>query len=290
TIAALPFLLIIAFGVIRFGLAPLRSIAAAIESRAGSDLSPVPASPYRELSPLIDAINRLMARLSKRVEHEHEFLSDAAHELKTPLAAIQLNAHLLCARLDRLEQPGRAHESGQGLRDGVARATHVVHQLLALERIEAGVQVEPLALDALVRDRLAPAATLALARGIEIEFESSQPCVLPLHRESMAALLDNLIGNAVKYSPPDALVTVTLALDGAGTTLTVRDRGPGIAPALRAKVFDRFYRIPGNDQPGSGLGLAIAERAAARNGAAITLQSPADAIGLAVQVSWRAPR
>ena len=287
TIAALPFLLIIAFAVIRVGLGPLRAIAAAIEGRAGSNLSALPASPYRELSPLIDAINRLMARLSKRIEREHEFLTDAAHELKTPLAAIQLNAHLLCARLDKLGERGDADEPGQGLRDGVARASHMVHQLLALERIQADTTAEPLALDVLVRDRLAPAATLALARGIEIEFEAAQSCVLPLHRESMAALIDNLIGNAVKYSPHDATVSVSLDSDADGVLLVIRDHGPGIAVDLRSKVFDRFYRIPGNDHPGSGLGLAIAERAAARNGARIALETPLDGGGLAVHVTWR---
>ena len=122
TIASLPFLLIIALGVIRIGLGPLRVIAAAIESRAGADLSALPSSPYRELTPLIEPINRLMARLRLRLriehEHEHEFLSDVAHELKTPLAAIRINAHLLCARLDKLVG---TIDAGQGLRDGVGR-------------------------------------------------------------------------------------------------------------------------------------------------------------------------
>ena len=293
TIAALPFLLIIAFGVIRIGLGPLRAIAAAIEGRAGSDLSALTASPYRELSPLIDAINRLMARLHKRIEHEHEFLSDAAHELKTPLAAIGLNAHLLCARLGKLGDRDDSDGPGKALRDSVARASHVVHQLLALERMQADMPTEPTALDALVRDRLAYAATLALARGIDIEFDVASVCVLPLHRESMAGLLDNLIGNAVKYSPDGATVSVTLACGNGvagGAVLKIRDHGPGIPTALRSKVFERFFRIAGNDQPGSGLGLAIAERAAARNGAGISLESPAMGPGLEVRVSWGSAR
>ena len=290
TLASLPFMLLIAFGVIRIGLAPLRAIAAAIEGRAGADLRPLPASPYRELSPLIDAINRLMARLSRRIDHEHEFLSDAAHELKTPLAAIQINTHLLCARLDKLGEGEGAGAPAQGLRDGVARASHVVHQLLALERIQAEAHIEaasPIALDVLVRDRLAHAVAPALARGIEIEFEVAGACTLPLHRESMAALLDNLIGNAVKYSPDGAAVRVTLHGGSTRAMLTSRDRGPGIAPELRAKVFERFFRIPGTDQPGSGLGLAIAERAAARNGAAVSLHTPNAGPGLEVRVDWR---
>lgn len=153
----------------------------------------------------------------------------------------------------------------------------------------ADVTTEPTALDALVRDRLAHAVTLALARGIEIKFDAASACVLPLHRESMAALLDNLIGNAVKYSPDGATVSVTLdcvAGVAGGAVLKIRDHGPGIPAALRSKVFERLFRIAGNDQPGSGLGLAIAERAAARNGAGITLETPADGLGLEVRVSW----
>lgn len=286
TIFSLPLLLLPAWLIVGIGLRPLRSIAGEIETRAGSDLSALPQSPYRELSPLVDAINRLMKRLSQRLEHEHEFLADAAHELKTPLAAIQLNAHLLLSR-GAAEDGARAAEAAQGLRDGVARATHMVHQLLAMERVraEAGRDaLPPTDLCALVRSRLAAAVPLALQRGIEIEFDAASDIILALHVESMAALLDNLISNAIKYSPEQGLVTVRLD----GLRLSIADQGPGIAPALREKVFERFYRVPGQLQSGSGLGLAIAERAAERNGGRIALGG--DGGGLTVSVTFsRAP-
>lgn len=288
TVFSLPLLLLPAWLIVGIGLRPLRSIADAIEQRSVSDLTALPESKYRELSPLVDAINRLMTRLSQRLEREHEFLTDAAHELKTPLAAIQINAHLLLSPAVA-DNPQRGAEAGEGLREGVARATHMVHQLLALERALAERNDQPMPeaeLGAFVRDRLAAAAPLAVQRGIEIEFQSESTCMLPMHRESMAALLDNLISNAVKYSPEEGRISVRLEPTATGYRLTIADQGPGIAPALHAKVFERFYRIPGQEQSGSGLGLAIAERAAARNDAAIALAAGEDGKGLQAMVDF----
>ena len=288
TIFSLPLLLLPAWLIVGIGLQPLRSIAEAIEARSVSDLTALPASKYRELSPLVMAINRLMTRLSQRIEREHEFLTDAAHELKTPLAAIQINAHLLLSR-NVADSAERSAEAGQGLRDGVARATHMVHQLLALERARAEPSAEPLPhtdLCGFVRSRLAAAAPLALQRGIEIEFQSEASCGMAMHVESMAALLDNLVSNAIKYSPPAGRITVRLAALEQGYRLTIADQGPGIAPALHQKVFERFYRIPGQEQSGSGLGLAIAERAAERNGGGIALVSGENGGGLTVTVDF----
>jgi two-component system sensor histidine kinase QseC len=290
TVFSLPLLLLPAWLIVGIGLRPLREIAAAIEQRAVSDLTALPASKYRELSPLVDAINRLMKRLSERIEREHQFLTDAAHELKTPLAAVQLNAHVLVSRCD-LDTRARAQDAVMGLRDGVERATRMVHQLLALERTQleaAPAPLPPFELGALVRDRLAAAVPLALQRGIEIEFQADAECRLPLHVESIAALVDNLVSNAIKYSPENGIIDVELAPTADGCRLSIADQGPGVAPDLRRKVFERFYRIPGQDQPGSGLGLAIAERAAERNRGAIRLDGRADGPGLRVTVDFAA--
>jgi two-component system sensor histidine kinase QseC len=162
----------------------------------------------------------------------------------------------------------------------------VVHQLLAYERARqesTDAPLQDLDLAALLRERIAVAAPLALQRGIDIELRASIPAILPLHRESMAALLDNVVGNAIKYSPGGARVDACLE---AGPCITVTDQGPGIPPALRARVFERFYRVPGQDQAGSGLGLAIAERAAARNGARIALDGGPGGRGLAVRIAF----
>jgi two-component system sensor histidine kinase QseC len=278
---SLPFLLIPAWLIVKVGLRPLRAVADAVEQRDAADLMPLPASAYRELTPLVEAINRLMARLSERLAREKEFLADAAHELKTPLSVVQLNAHLL----EHAPDGERRSAAASGLREGIRRATHTVHQLLAFERARGdatGPAPAPLDLAGLVRDRIALAAPLAMPRGVEIALEAPGECVLPLHRESVAALVDNIIGNALKYSPDEGAVLVRLA----GTRLAVSDQGPGIAPALREKVFERFYRVPGQEQLGSGLGLSIAERAAARNGARIVLDDGPCGTGLTVTVDF----
>ena len=292
TVFSLPLLLVPAWLIVGIGLRPLRSIAQAIEQRSDADLTPLADSKYRELSPLVMAINHLMARLRQRVEHEREFLTDAAHELKTPLAAIQLNAHLL-QNPTAAGGAQRHAEVSAGLREGVARATHLVHQLLALERARAepdATPSPPTALDAVVRDRLAMAAPLALQRDIEIEFHADADCVRPVHLESKAALLDNLISNAIKYTPASGRIHVRLQClaPQPGCRLTIADEGPGIAPHLRQKVFERFYRIPGQEATGSGLGLAIAERAAVRNEAVISLSEGANGRGLVATVDFLA--
>lgn len=289
TIFSLPLLLIPAWLIVGIGLRPLRSIAGAIAQRADADLSPLPDSKYRELSPLVDAINHLMQRLSQRIEHEHEFLTDAAHELKTPLAAIQINAHVLLSRCGG-EVAERCAAPAAGLRSGVARATHTVHQLLALERARAEPRVEQVCqvtdTAEFIRERVAAAAHLAVQQDIEIEFVAETCAPLPLHLESMAATVDNLISNAIKYSPPGGRIAVRLSQIEGGQRLTICDQGPGIAPSLRAKVFERFYRVPGQEQSGSGLGLAIAERGATRNGGAITLSGGPYGRGLTATVDF----
>ncbi|HJV02734.1 MAG TPA: ATP-binding protein [Burkholderiaceae bacterium] len=282
---SLPFLLLPAWYIVRVGLQPLRSIVAEIEERSATDLTPLAPSPFRELSPLVASVNRLMRRLVERLEREQEFLADAAHELKTPLSVIQINAESLA----HAHTPQRVQEASEGLRQGVRRATHTVHQLLALARSgpdSDAAPMLPLDLVQLVCDRLALAGQLAAARHVEIELQAPDLCAMCLHRESMAALIDNVVGNAIKYSPEGGRVAVSIDANAGLITLAVRDEGPGIAPALQQKVFERFYRLPDQDQPGSGLGLAIAERAAIRNRGSIVLANRDDGMGLCVQVTF----
>ncbi len=283
-----PFLLLPAWFVIRRGLRPVTVIVSEIEARSAADLSPLAASPYKELSPLVASVNRLMERLRERLEREQEFLLDAAHELKTPLAIIQINADSLVATRDER----RIAQAGAGLGQGVARATHTVHQLLALARSGSErdlAELQRLDLAELLRERMAPAAQLALQGGVELELNAPEACLLALHRESVTALVDNLIDNAIKYSPRGGQVAVSLVSGADGTVLRVCDQGPGIAPQARQKVFERFFRLPGQDQAGSGLGLAIAQRAAARNLAQIGLDGGPDGRGLLVSVTFTPP-
>jgi len=285
---SLPLLLIPAWFIIGVGLRPLKTIVAEIEERSATDLSPLAPSPYKELSSLVSSVNRLMERLTERLEREQEFLLDAAHELKTPLSIIQINADSLGNSLSAQ----RAQEATEGLHQGVSRATHTVHQLLALARSGSdrdNADLQEIDLVELVRDRMVLAVQIATVRGIELEFQSPESCHLPLHRESMASLIDNLVSNAVKYSPDHSKITVGVKTTHGRTRLTIADQGPGIPAELRKKVFERFFRLPGQDQPGSGLGLAIAERAATRNNGTIRLGEGANGSGLCVIVEFAWP-
>jgi len=278
-------LLVPVWFIIRIGLRPLHAIGSAIEERSASDLSPLAPPPYKELSSIVASINRMMARLTDRLEREQEFLIDAAHELKTPLAVIQVNADSLV----QTEDPQRIIEARAGLDHGISRATHSVHQLLALARSAADhtdAYLEPMDLVELVRDRLALATHIAMQRAIDIELQAPASCILPLNRESLISLIDNLVGNAIKYSPAKSRISVCVMVKADNTQLIIIDQGPGIPPELHKKVFERFFRMPGQDQAGSGLGLAIVEKAAARNKATIHLDRGANDVGLAVVVSF----
>ncbi len=280
-----PLMLIPVFLMIRVGLSPLKSIVSQIEERSASDLTPLTSSPYKELSPLTSSVNHLMKRLLQRLEREKEFLADAAHELKTPLAVIQINAETLNKNRD----PEQLEAAVRGLNQGVSRATHTVHQMLALARFDADPDNTPLqAIDLveLIRSRLASAAHNAMVRQIEIELQAPPPFELPMNRESMISLIDNLIDNAIKYSPANSKIMVSITKEADFARLTISDQGPGIPKALRDKAFERFFRVPDQEQEGSGLGLAIAERAAFINHARIRLEAGSGGSGLSAIVEF----
>lgn len=284
---SLPLLLLPAWLLTRAALRPLHALSNDIAERDEAQLEALPPGRYRyrELQPIVTAINGLLGRLSARLAAEQAFLSDAAHELKTPLAVIQANAEALAGDLGA----DRQREARAGLRAGIDRAVHALHQLLALGRTSADRATrspEPCALAAFVRERLAYHAARALARGIELEFDARADGGVMLDPEAAAALLDNLLDNAIKFSPAGAPVRVDLQRVAGRLLLVIEDRGPGIPVELRQQVFQRFYRIAGRDQPGSGLGLAIVERAVRRLGAELSLADGSDGVGLRVELAF----
>lgn len=284
----LPLLVLPLWLLFRLGFAPLRRMGALISQRSAQDLTPLPPTPYKELEPLVNAVNSLMWRLQQRMDREHEFLMDAAHELKTPLAVVQLGAEAL----DQGDTQAR-EEARERLRLGVQRATHTVHQLLALAR--SGADSLDLSkshhdLVDLVRERIALSSGLAVQRRIELELVAPEHLEMWLNRESMGSLVDNLVDNAIKYSPDGAHVTVSLDAtdddEAAAILLRVSDQGPGIPPALRERVFERFVRLDGSRCHGSGLGLTIVERAAGQHGATVQLLDGPGGVGTTVEVRF----
>lgn len=295
--AALQLLLIvmaaglIAWGV-RQGLAPLKRLRHEVRRRGAHDLTPIDTRAVpREVAPLIHAINAHTERQRQLSEAQVRFVANASHQLKTPLTVLRAQVdHAL------MQTDVNAMRSVLVHLDRTADATgRLVAQLLALARSEPGrtLDVTDIDLGALARD--ATFELLAAARGkrIDLGFEGSEP--VPVRGEAvlLRELVTNLVHNAIVYTPQGGKVTVAVAgvvsvgQGERGPTLTVVDNGPGIAPAERARVLERFYRAPGSTEQGSGLGLAIAKEICARHGVSMTLTDvPEGGSGLCVRLVW----
>ena len=240
-----------------------------------------------EVQPLVGALNGLMARLGDALGQQRTFIADAAHELRTPLTALRLQLQLAERARDDAERE-RAHAM---LREGIARATHVVEQLLALARADpqvastAATRFDLAELARTVADVQRPAAE---AKGLALEVEADRPVETSGDRPAIRSMLENLVDNAIRYTPGG---TVSLRCYGGVDTavLEVEDTGPGIAAEERERVFDRFYRSESATEGGSGLGLAIVRRIAERHGGKVELLDRAGSPGLLVRVTLRTP-
>jgi two-component system sensor histidine kinase TctE len=278
---------LIAFGVQR-GLGPLRQLRDEVRSRGGGDLTPIGTrSVPREVAPLIEAINVHTLRQRQLNESHRQFIADASHQLKTPLTVLKTQATLALQQSD----PAAVRGIVQDIHDATDATSRVVAQLLALARSEAGqaLAAEPLDLVEVARGASFDLLERALGKTIEIEFHD-QGAVridgLPLLLRELAA---NLIDNAIRYLPAGGRIVVSVLRDEAGrAVLTVEDDGPGIAPAHRARVFDRFYRIGGSPGDGAGLGLAIVAQIATLHHAQVALDSAQAGRGLRVTVAFPA--
>lgn len=279
-----PLLALLGVWVVARALAPLRRLAADVRARDVDTFAPLPdADVPDEAAPLVRAVNGLLARLSGALDAQRAFVADAAHELRSPLTALKLQLKLLREAGDEAARKAAMEQLAQG----VERATRLVEQLLALARAEPGAAQTLAALDLadVAREALADLLPLASARGSELSLQADAPVPLQGDRNGLIALVRNLADNALRYAPAGARVELLLVLDDGAPLLTVDDSGPGIPPAERGKVFDRFVRRSAQGESGSGLGLAIVRSVAQRHGATLSLaDSPLG--GLRVQVRW----
>ncbi|MEJ8846922.1 sensor histidine kinase [Variovorax rhizosphaerae] len=223
-----------------------------------------------EIGPLVAAFNTLLARLRNAFVAQRRFVQDAAHELRTPMAAIGLQLENLRGHVPR----GEASERFSQLEAGVTRAQHLIEQLLQLSRQEGAINDAraPVDVAALLRESLGQRMMLADQRSVDVGFDGRIAPVLDASRTDLHSVFDNLVDNALRHTPEGGVVDVRLhAIDGRAV-VDVVDDGPGIAPQWRDQVFDRFFRVPGTPPGGSGLGLAIAQAAAARQGLRIELR------------------
>jgi two-component system OmpR family sensor kinase/two-component system sensor histidine kinase QseC len=250
---------------------PLQRVAADVRQRDEQSLQPLPAAGLPdEVAPLVAALNALLQRLGQSLETQRAFVADAAHELRSPLTALKLQLQLL----KRAGSDAERAAAAEALAAGIDRAARLVEQLLTLARTEPGAAatpLQPLDLSELAREAVADTVPLALARGTQFELQADAPVPIDGDRAALSALVRNLADNAVRYSPPGARVELRVSAPDGVPTLQVDDAGPGIPPAERERVFDRFYRRGLADEPGTGLGLAIVRGVAQRHGATVAL-------------------
>jgi two-component system sensor histidine kinase QseC len=266
--------LLFSFG-IGFGLKSLHKLARRLSTRSPADLSRLPSNDIPpELKPLANAVNTLLAKLETSIIHEREFIDHAAHELRTPLSALKLQAQILAKSL---QDPMLVDE----LLTGVDRTSKLVDQLLLLSRVaQQDIQLERIDLYNVVKEAIGMHALRIVDKNLTLDLSGDENATTHTQPELLRTLISTLLDNAIKYPPKGGDIAVTVTQK----SITITDTGPGIPEAERPHVFDRFYRISGTKQPGSGLGLAIASQIAGQLNATIRLETPESHAGLRVVI------
>jgi two-component system, OmpR family, sensor kinase len=286
--ALLPLLALGIWVIVGRALRPLSIISGAVRMRSPSALQPLPHQNLpEELGPLVGSLNDLLERLKRALEAQRQFVADAAHELRSPLTAVQLQLQLV-KRADSADERAAAL---QRLEQGVHRSTRLVQQLLTLARQDPQAPEEPEAsveFAVLAREVVTDFEPLAQRAGLAITVGIDGPAQVQGNRESLRIMLGNLVDNAIRYTPPGGAVALRVRSEPGAVVLEVEDTGPGIPADQRTRVFDRFYRVPGQDAGagGSGLGLSIVRRVVERYGGQITLDEGRAGIGLRVTIRF----
>lgn len=276
------------FGVGR-GLTPLVNVSKEISRRDPNYLEPILLGPVpKEIRPVAEALNKLFARLAEALEKERRFTDDAAHELRTPLAALKTQAQVALRATDKQEQ----QRALQQILQSVDRASHLVQQMLTLARLspeKVDSRSRSINLFNASADIIAQHATqLAFEKNIDLSLTGDEQVKINAEPTSLSILISNLVDNAIKYTPNNGTVNVNISsIEDDGVVLTIKDSGPGIDEQLQQRVFDRFYRVVGNSSNGSGLGLAIAQQSAKNLSASISMENDKQEGGLIVTVTFR---
>ncbi len=280
----LPFLALLIWVTVGRSLSAVQRAATDVQARDANSLAPISERGVpQEVQPLTQALNALLQRLDTAIKAQRNFIADAAHELKTPLTALKLQILLA----ERAADEAQRAEAFADLKQGLERAIHLVQQLLTLARQEPGaVEQEPQPVDmrALVHAAVSDFAMAANAKNIDLGIRAEAPAQVLGNPDSLRILLNNLLDNAIRYSPPGATVDLSLLAGQHGVAIEVQDSGPGIPEADLARVFDRFYRVPGAADKGTGLGLAIVKQIADGHGAELGLSNTGK--GLLVRVGF----
>ncbi|CAG9189726.1 Sensory histidine kinase QseC [Paraburkholderia sabiae] len=287
----LPAIVLIVLFVVGRGLAPMRGISRALATRSFDSLEPLrfEGTLPVEMQPLVDALNDLLHRLNEASQSQRTFVGDAAHELRSPLAALKL-------QLQAAERDGSLvgnKQTFERIEGRLNRLIHLVHQLLTMAREDAqrSAHFEPVSLRRLCERAVADFSMLAEARQIDLGLEFIPSCgaddtyKVNAEPNGIEVLLNNLIDNAIRYTPHGGKVDVILTRINDEVSICVSDSGPGVPESERERVFDRFYRSAGNKEHGSGLGLAIASKIAQRHHATLSMSDNENGVGLRITLA-----
>lgn len=280
----LPLLAMLLWWVVTASLRPLVSLTQAVASRQPDNLAPLEVVAPREVMPLIERLNHLFARTGKLIENERRFTADAAHELRTPMAAIKAQVQVAQGATDKA---GRNRALDNAIQ-GCNRATHLITQLLTLARLEsvdtANLQACPLR--ALAAEVMAELAPKALESGIRLELLDGEDISVQGLPALLQVMLRNLLDNAVRYTPVGTLVQVDITRQAGKPCIRIRDNGPGLPAEELAKITQRFYRPLGTSASGSGLGLSIVQRIAEIHQAELQIAAATEGQGLSVIIAF----
>ncbi|RJG01495.1 sensor histidine kinase [Noviherbaspirillum sedimenti] len=290
-ILLLPFLAVLIWVTVGRSLDAVKIVAAQVQSREANALNDIPDYELpREIQPLTHAFNALLSRLRRAAAAQSAFIADAAHEFKTPLTALKLQVQLA----ERADTDEECRQAFADLKGGLERTSHLVHQLLTHARQDPAVPrrvSDRIDLVALVHCVAVYFAPIAVDRGIDLGVKAADPTSAHVHGnpESLRIMLNNLVDNAVRYTPAGGLVDISVQAYPGGFAVVVEDTGPGIPDEELLRVMDRFYRVPGTPSEGSGLGLAIVRQIANAHGAEIRLRNGTSGKrGLHAEVIFRA--
>ena len=265
-----PILLFVVAYLIRKIFKPIAALSIEIDQRSEQELHPIDPKPFpAEIRPFVGAINRLLMRVEQAMATQRRFVADAAHELRSPLTAMSLQAE----RLAVAEMPANAHEQLHTLRQGIERGRTLLNQMLTLARAQSS-EITPnttVSVQQVYRHVLEDLMPLAEAKNIDIGVVTDTDASVSVNEVDLITLVKNLVGNAISYSPAGGCVDLSVLVTKEKATLVVEDNGPGIPEAERERVFDPFYRVLGSNEIGSGLGLSIVQAISARVGAKVRL-------------------
>ncbi|WP_441259515.1 ATP-binding protein [Bradyrhizobium sp. 521_C7_N1_3] len=262
-------MLVIAF-VIAGSLRPMVRLADELNARRADDMTALPLRDLpSELNPFVSSINGLLQRMHEMIGQQRRFIADAAHELRTPLTALSVQAE----NLDHVELPPAALERLAALRQGMSRSKHLLEQLLALAQHDAAStdcgQWEVVELDHAAKSVIADLLREAISRGVDLGFERAESVPVRGEPVMLAAMIRNLLDNALRFTPAGGRIDVAIYRDGAMAVLRVEDNGPGVSPDEIGRIFEPFFRGQRPEGEGVGLGLSIVKRIVDRLGGTI---------------------